>query len=219
MDIAYVYVLYPMLAVQPDAAGPSESARWFFVHLIANVVVSWLVWPDLVFCYHNIGECALHQWQRGTFGYAVAAGLHFFHLVFFEVSAADWMHHLMTAVLTTPPILLFHQHAHVAVALFFMTGLPGAIDYFLLTLVKLNRLDPEIEKKLYVVISVWVRGPGVLSAVFFALRILFANEPQLPWYKFAGMCWNGLVTYWNAMYFMHQTLSDYYRPGRGKVAS
>lgn len=185
------------------------------------MVVAYLAWEDVTFCFTHTGECGLLTWTGGTQVMGIATGLHFYHIVFFHLKQHDWLHHGMTAILTTPPILLFHQARGVAVALFFMTGLPGGIDYILLTFVKLRWIDSIVEKQAYIVISVWIRGPGVLSAVIFGLGTILNSEiaAGLPWYKFSGQVWNCFVTYWNAMYFMHSTLSDYYRHGRGRVAS
>ena len=51
--------------------------------------------------------------------------------------------------------------------MFFLTGLPGCIDYFLLGLVKLNILDKLKEKQINVYINNWIRGPGcVIGSAF-----------------------------------------------------
>jgi hypothetical protein len=48
-------------------------------------------------------------------------------------------------------------HAHEKVQAYWFQG---GVDYLLLTLVKLGWMDAELEKKFYVIISVWIRGPG-----------------------------------------------------------
>eukprot|EP01062_Namystynia_karyoxenos_P003128 TRINITY_DN110_c0_g1_i1.p1 TRINITY_DN110_c0_g1~~TRINITY_DN110_c0_g1_i1.p1 ORF type:complete len:332 (+),score=35.62 TRINITY_DN110_c0_g1_i1:93-1088(+) len=214
-------VLYPVLCIKPDPAGPSPSTRWFFAHFLTNGVVSYFAWEDVYNCFTDVGTCGTTKWSGGTETVGIALGLHFYHICFFHLTAGDWLHHGMTAVLTTPPILVTHQARAVSLALFFMTGLPGGLDYFLLTMVKLGWLGSMVEKQAYVVISVWIRGPGVLSAAFLGFSTIFHTpvSSTLPWWKWLGQFWNLLVTYWNAMYFMHSTLSDYYKPGRARVAS
>eukprot|EP01062_Namystynia_karyoxenos_P003129 TRINITY_DN110_c0_g2_i1.p1 TRINITY_DN110_c0_g2~~TRINITY_DN110_c0_g2_i1.p1 ORF type:complete len:322 (+),score=53.28 TRINITY_DN110_c0_g2_i1:93-1058(+) len=220
LDTFFV-LIYPVVCIKPDPAGPTASTRWFFVHFIANGFVSYFAWPDVYNCLTAVSDCGTTTWSGGTKTMGVALGLHFYHICFFHLSAGDWLHHGMTAVLTTPPILYTHQSLSVSTALFFMTGLPGGVDYLLLVMVKLGWLGAMVEKKAYVVISVWVRGPGCLSAAYLSLSTVL--DPRysagLPVIKRCGQAWDCFVTYWNAMYFMHSTLSDYYKPGRSRVAS
>jgi hypothetical protein len=49
---------------------------------------------------------------------------------------------------------------------FFLTGLPGGMDYFMLVLVKLGKMDRLTEKRYNTRIMTWLRGPGALSASF-----------------------------------------------------
>ena len=55
------------------------------------------------------------------------------------------------------------------IALWFMTGFPGSVDYFLLWLVKLGFVDKKTEKESYLLISVLFRSSGCLFAVFLQL--------------------------------------------------
>ena len=49
---------------------------------------------------------------------------------------------------------------------FFLTGLPGGLDYFFLILVKLGKMEKLREKRYSTRLNVWLRGPGALSASF-----------------------------------------------------
>jgi len=204
-----------------EKEGPLPSTRWFFVHSLVNMALAWYAYDDLVACARDIGTCATQKWSFGDEVMGIAVSVHFYHIVFYHLQAADWLHHGMTAVLTTPPILLCQQTRFISFSLFFMTGLPGGIDYLLLTLVKLGWLEGIVEKKLYVVITVWLRGPGVLAGATMNFVPLFDPNTKalLSWPIWAGILWNSVICYWNGMYFMHCTLSDYYRPGRARVAS
>ena len=47
-------------------------------------------------------------------------------------------------------------------ALFFLSGLPGAIDYMLLYLVKTNKINSVTEKKIYTFLSAYIIAPGCI---------------------------------------------------------
>lgn len=52
---------------------------------------------------------------------------------------------------------------------FFICGLPGAIDYFLLGLVKIERINRLTEKRINNALNLWLRGPGLTLVFAFAL--------------------------------------------------
>ena len=49
---------------------------------------------------------------------------------------------------------------------FFMCGLPGGIDYFMLALVKFGSMSPFTEKAWNTRLNVWLRSPGLLLTAF-----------------------------------------------------
>lgn len=221
LDTLFIAMYPALVRGTPDPNGPLPSTRWFFCHFVVNGVISSYAFIDVKACFTKPNECGVTKWEGGTEVMGLAVALHFYHIVFFNLQAGDWLHHGMTALLTTPPILLCQQTRTISFALFFMTGLPGGLDYLLLTCVKLGWLHSIVEKQLYVVLTVWIRGPGVIAGAVLSMDAVF-NEyyrSQYTWVVFLGIVWNMIICYWNGMYFMHCTLSDYYRPGRARVAS
>ena len=48
---------------------------------------------------------------------------------------------------------------------FFISGLPGGIDYLMLTLVKHGVIDVMVQKRTCASLNVWLRAPGVSSRI------------------------------------------------------
>ena len=68
--------------------------------------------------------------------------------MFFKLNSSDVIHHVSTAFLSTPLIILYHRYHSAVMAIWFMSGFPGMIDYFLLWLVKMGYLKSITEKNL-----------------------------------------------------------------------
>ena len=78
------------------------------------------------------------------------------------------------------------------------TGIPGGIDYFLLILVKLNKLTIKDEKNANALLNTYFRGPfGVLGSYFCYRYILQARYMSQQ----AAAAIIMITSYWNANYF------------------
>lgn len=193
----------------------SQNVRWFFIHFIINCFVSYFGMADLIFCLTNMQQCAISTWINGDLAYGIAVSLHIYHILAFKLTPIDWLHHTMTALISTPIMLLFCTQSSAVMALWFMSGFPGAIDYFLLWLVKMGYISSELEKKIYVALSVWLRAPGCIMTCALELSLLSMID-QLPWINIVALLWTTFIVYWNGLFFMHITLASYYTK-EGKV--
>ena len=97
----------------------------------------------------------------------------------------------------------------IAHGLFFTTGLPGLIDYFLLFLNRNNIIHRYIEKRVNLFLNLWVRAPGCIMNACIGSMHLITNNNQFSYYQLnasmiiiGSMCWNGI-------YFMEQVVTDY----------
>ena len=189
---------------------PPPSYRWFFVHAVVNWIVTFLAVPDIMFCLNNVSECGTNLWIYGDILSIIATSLHFYHMIYYKLTSTDYLHHITSAIMTTPIILLFNRTSAEIMSLWFVCGLPGAIDYTLLCLVKMGLMDSNLEKKIYVYLSMWIRGPGCIAST-----VMHIGMAQV-WHTFSliqKICisWNLLVIYWNGIYFAQLTLGDYYK--------
>ena len=94
--------------------------------------------------------------------------LHAYHLLFFSCTTSDWIHHIVFVLLGT--ITHFSVNIGYITALyhFFVCGLPGAVDYVALALMKDNQIKKETRLKIAVEMNVWLRSPGIIGSWVFA---------------------------------------------------
>ena len=121
----------------------------------------------------------------------------------------DWIHHISMALISAPLILLYNRTCSSVVGLWFTSGLPGVIDYFLLWLVKMGLCKKEFERELYVHINVWLRAPGCIYATILQLPFIY-NITDYSFVEIMAKTWLMIILFWNGQFFMHITLQDYY---------
>merc|ERR1711935_516630 len=63
---------------------------------------------------------------------------------------------------------------------FFISGMPGGIDYFLLGLLKLGLISPLCEKRVNSSLNVWLRVPGILLSTMLMCQAVLYGQHQVP---------------------------------------
>ena len=150
-----------------------HNVRWFFIHFTSNVLITCYGFDDLVYCINDIGKCALQPWSdNGLQAFAVACSSHLYHMILFRKKLKDdeWLHHITMCLISAPLTLFFNKTKPSIVALWFMSGLPGTIDYFLLWLVKLGRLEKIFEKKSIYFFKCIIKKSRMSFRSFFTIR-------------------------------------------------
>jgi hypothetical protein len=94
--------------------------------------------------------------------------------------------------------------------IFFMTGLPGGIDYAMLVLVKYNRMDRLLQKRITSSINTWLRAPGHVFTASLMVICTLQGATHIPYPSFtvgvvASLCML------NGVYYGEQAVSTYNR--------
>jgi hypothetical protein len=119
----------------------------------------------------------------------------------------DWLHHALMIGVALPLGLMVPAGPLMGMSLFFTTGLPGGIDYVLLTLVRNGCLAPELEKRANVAIQVWIRSPGCVAAAALIVHQAFTHPEATAFYKIVSLL-TAALNYWNGQYFCAQVVYD-----------
>jgi len=188
-----------------------ESIKWFQNHVVSNSIIVCLTFQDMIRLLRCRENC-LELQQEGGFLMtsnlsltpsemivSVTSALHLYHLLFFDnLRTIDYMHHyLMLIVLAMS--YLFKAACYQSMFMFFLSGLPGLIDYYLLS----KRVERKIEKKVNVYLNNYIRSPGII----FAMGLYWRDIMDVGfWSLLIGY---GLL-YWNATYFNLDVTRSYY---------
>jgi len=181
------------------------KARWYILHFIANSIVCVVTFNDVI---SILGDPLNVQTRDHTAGNVVMA-LHIYHMLMFKnLQIVDWVHHVVMLIILTFTYS-FEQGIYVAnYDLFFLNGLPGGIDYLMLTLVKYGKMTNLQEKYLNSKLNIWIRGPGIIVGAYLLFLQYMQGVVYCPLF-FIIFTTIGLI--WNAQYFTERIISNYYQ--------
>ena len=150
----------------------SDKARWFQIHSLANLFVCIFCLQDIIDIVYDVNQAAmpLTNYIGGSF----ALQVHIYHTLNFPLTTMDIYHHVSSVFLCFPPSLIFNKKI-LSLFYFIGTGLPGGIDYFLLTLVKNGQFDYLREKKYNSNINAYIRMPGGAICSFLTFNASLNN--------------------------------------------
>lgn len=214
-DIAIFTLIFGIL----DLLIIPKNSRWFTLHTISNAFTTYYSFPDFLLTWiYPMKSVGVMNWRPLN----ITVTLHFYHMFFFKnLNKIDWIHHIVMMYVGIY-MYLFPLGAPINSVIFFINGLPGGIDYFLLALVKHNLISPFTEKSINIYLNNWIRSPGILISTYLAILLSFTNNhtfqiPHIlpnfvPGY-FIIECFLGLLIpialYWNAQYFNQRVLLNY----------
>ena len=181
-----------------------KKANWYILHTITNALVVVFTVPDVINILLNPYYIAE---EPNMYGMDIAMVLHIYHMLIYKnLMLIDWVHHIVMMVILSFPYYYIFTVAITNYLLFFLTGLPGGIDYLMLSLVKYGKIDRNTEKFINSKLNVWLRGPGIIVGAYivFLQYIHPTIEAHFIVFLIAEV---GLI--WNAQYFTERVLSNY----------
>ena len=207
----YIYFLDRLSTCLHYLFGPekkiSHNTRWFFIHSLTNLLICFMAKKDVYDCITDPKSISLTPSYGGQLSIWTAIIAHIYHIAVFsrKLTFQDWLHHsLMVGISGTVTIISPFKLA--VLGLWFMSGLPGFIDYLNLWCVKMNWMNSMTQKRLYTYISTYIRSPGCLYSCFLGLDYLKAPRMSI---EYLTMVVNFILTFWNGQYYLRLACIDY----------
>ena len=194
--------------------APAE-ARWFSIHAFANAfVVLTSITSVLTVITDPVHAMDSRVYNdRSMFGNAspwpilVVNAVHVYHMLAFDnLTSSDYFHHLMFI----PTVGFFGQYYQWgAIRNFlclFISGLPGGVDYFMLVLVKMGKVDVMIQKRVCADLNTWLRGPGITYEVGLMYIAFMTGNTTVPW---PVVLMIATLSWFNAQYYCKQSVANF----------
>jgi hypothetical protein len=180
---------------------------YYLLHTLHNGVIVYSTYNEVYKCltdYHYIINSG-----KNIFALQCVFALHFYHIVIYwrKFRFDDWLHHILMIGIALPIGAYTDSKALLGYSLFFMTGLPGGIDYLLLFFTRNGWLDKKYEKEINTWLNVWIRSPGCISHATLTSILISSQRViySIDWISgFLVAC----LTYWNGQYFMRQVVEN-----------
>ena len=185
------------------------QGRYYCNHFLANTVMVYQTLPDTIYCYTNFDS--IGEYPQNYSAMSIVFSLHFYHMAvyYYKLRYEDWLHHIVMIFFTLPLTLLLECGAILGHCLFFTTGLPGGIDYFLLFLQRNNLIYKETEKAVNTRLNLWIRCPGCISNVTLSIIYFFKIHKNITYFDYFPFFFIIISVYWNGIYFMERVVSNY----------
>lgn len=180
---------------------------YYLIHSVHNSVIVYLTTNEVVNTITNFTN--IQSMPKNELALEYVFALHFYHIALYwrKFRYDDWLHHGLMIGVALPIGTLVDSKSLLGYSLFFTTGLPGGIDYFMLFLVRNGWLRKETEKRINSQLNVWIRSPGCVSHAILTFVLVYMVWPQYSIQWFARiLC--GLLTFWNGQYFMRQVVEN-----------
>eukprot|EP00759_Apiculatamorpha_spiralis_P014080 PhF_6_TR20815/c0_g1_i2/m.29946 len=190
----------------------SNKGHWFAMHALANLYVVILAAPDL---YSTLtdpmngmskGGCNHRLWSCNDVATSAILAIHMYHvLAYRNLTADDWFHHILFCTTILPLHFVYSWGVWANTLPFFISGLPGGIDYVLLTLVKTKVIHSLTEKKLNVYLNLWLRAPGLISVLVLNYIGFLYSDHNIPAIPCIG---GGMLVLFNAQYYSERVVAS-----------
>ena len=180
------------------------KARWFTLHAIINFIIAMTTIDDVFACIANpmVSSYPMTLAITGN----IACTLHIYHCIFFKIRFEDWMHHILSCFVFVPTCIKFSSKG-LSVFYFFCTGLPGAVDYSMLSLVKTGQIIKKRQKCIASTLNAYIRMPGGV----FCAALLFKDGLKIYSTDIAGLelMLLAIMIYINSTFYGKQAIENY----------
>eukprot|EP00051_Salpingoeca_urceolata_P029747 m.490908 g.490908 ORF g.490908 m.490908 type:complete len:248 (-) comp28820_c0_seq1:140-883(-) len=207
-DVLWLCACLVLYAVFDVFVANRTKARWWLLHLFANVLTVYLALPDCWRCLIDPAN-AINGGDYSVAPTYTIASIHAYHLLAFRnLPRGDWVHHLLFGGTICVAGLLLEAGTVLSVLAFFLSGLPGGLDYAMLAAEKHGLLDRVSEKRWNARVNVWIRSPGCIFCAY-TVYINFLYRPESPTiYQFIAAIIVGGLCLGNGQYYMQVVVGN-----------
>ncbi len=188
-----------------------NKARWFQLHALINLIIVILVIDDSIKLIKapikNYKEYNIND-NSNNINISIVVSLHLYHILFFNnLKFLDYCHHIIFVFFGVLPCYYFINSNILKLSFLAGCGLPGLIEYSLLSLVKNDKLDKLIQKKILMYVYCYFRSPLSLLSCIINYFIYTENLIKSNIYFYIYL---NVLIFINSTYYNKLTIQNYY---------
>ena len=185
------------------------KGRYYFNHFIANTAISMSTLPEIYNIYRDFNN--IHLIPRNYYAINMTFAIHLYHMIVYwnKLTFDDYLHHILMVGVSLPLSLYAPCGPMIGHSLFFLTGLPGGINYGLLFLQRNGIIPKYTQKRVNKWLNLWIRMPGCIFTTALGIVDLINRWDNNSIYRNMASVIIGITIFWNGIYFMEQVVSDY----------
>ena len=181
-------------------------SRWFQLHSVINGIIVYIILDDVILLFINPLENITPIISQMDSYFIMI--LHIYHLfIVKQISFMDYFHHILFVGMGVMPSLILYNTNMIRLAWFPTCGLPGCIEYFTLSLVKHDKLDPLTQKRInsyiynYLRYPITVYGPTV-TYIAYKQNLLYNTNAFIIVYF-------NLILFFNGAFYNKVSIENY----------
>ena len=134
-----------------------NRARWYQLHVLSNIIVTYYIFTDTIDIYRN--PFISYRILDNHIPSLTILTLHIYHMLFFKLNIMDYFHHILFVGFGVMPTLFFINTNQIYMGYIACSGIPGIIEYSILSLYKNNKLSLIKQKRLNAILYNYIRYP------------------------------------------------------------
>eukprot|EP01104_Vermistella_antarctica_P015620 TRINITY_DN5176_c0_g1_i1.p1 TRINITY_DN5176_c0_g1~~TRINITY_DN5176_c0_g1_i1.p1 ORF type:complete len:220 (-),score=47.34 TRINITY_DN5176_c0_g1_i1:99-758(-) len=185
------------------------KSRYFALHATANAIAVVAAFPDMRRALLDEPLNSFNGSSCSMVANSAICAIHLYHCVAFALRAEDIFHHLVFTSILCGLAVPFKQVGGVAnnLGCFFLSGLPGGVDYVLLVLVAQGYMEKMTQKLWCTRINVWMRGPSMAIYGFLGFHAWYLQrDAELP---FVILFIVTALHFYNGQFYSQQAVMSY----------
>ena len=185
------------------------KGNYYLLHGISNIFITMASINDLKNSYLNLDNFI--NYPTNYYPAILTLSLHSYHIInyFNKLLFDDWLHHILMCGVALPIGIKMNSGFLLNHSLFFLTGLPGGINYINMFLTRNNIMNRLKQKKINKELNIWIRAPGCISHSVLTFIAYNSNRDEFKDYNKFFVWATIILTFWNGIYFMEQVVSNY----------
>jgi hypothetical protein len=197
-----IFYLFDLYLINQGYKG-----TYYLNHYLANTYITYLTFNDVINTYFDFNNIINHE--MNLYAVCIVYSLHYYHIIYYfsKLKLDDWLHHITMIFIALPLGTIIKCGSLLGHSMFFTTGLPGSINYFLMFLQRNNFIEKTYQKSINRYLNLWFRMPGCVSQ--FILSLIFINLHIKDNYQYIFGLITGILTFWNGIYYMDMVVRDY----------
>ena len=200
-----IWTTFSLFVFDMILAYKGLNGRYYILHTVTNGICVILTFEGMLKTIMDPMKAG--QGVAHLNGYLVVTALHIYHVVAFPLNFQDWLHHFLMIGIVGPITFKFARGPICDYCSFFISGLPGGIDYAMLSLVKNGRLSKMVEKRVNAAINTWIRVPFTVIGGFILFQ--FQIYYNLNRGEQAMIITVALLVGWNAVFYGRRVIENY----------
>ena len=183
------------------------KARYFALHIIANVVSAIAAWPDVRRALLDDPLGAFSGASTTMVANSAVCAIHLYHIVAFPLRGDDIFHHVAFVVTLSGVAIPFKRAGGAAnnLGCFFLSGIPGALNYVFLVLYYHGWMTRLQEKTWTARVNVWFRGPAMAVYAFIGAQAMWRGTYDTPAVVLFGVI---MLHFTNGQHYAQQSVES-----------